>query len=125
MGAPYEWSIYVPKNLSLKGNILVLSCIKIQNRPIKVADIAARVLVGTPDENNGGSYVRAATGDNDPWVENRGKLRCTSASPRTYPPDADGEGCEWRLPLPFSCAEIAAGHPRGPGCCLAAFSARL
>ena len=51
-----------------------------------MADVAGRVLIGPPD----GTVV--ATGDKDFWLPNRGVLRCTGASPRTYPPDADGEG---------------------------------
>ena len=52
----------------------------------RIADVAARVLVGPPD----GTVL--ATGETDFWRPNRGVLRCTGASPRTYPPDADAEG---------------------------------
>ena len=52
----------------------------------RVADVAARVLIGPPDG------TVPATGDADFWRPNRGVLRCTGASPRTYPPDADGAG---------------------------------
>lgn len=52
----------------------------------RVAAVAQLVLVGPPD-----GKVRA-TGDADFWAQNRGVLRCTGASPRTYPPDLDGAG---------------------------------
>eukprot|EP01051_Picozoa_sp_SAG22_P006247 SAG22_NODE_402_length_11035_cov_6.315929_10_plen_339_part_00 len=68
----------------------------------KVAAVAERALVGWPSGNEGvdgdKEHIVAATGDKDPWTVNRGKLRCTSASPRTYPPDADGEGYTYATP---------------------------
>jgi hypothetical protein len=48
------------------------------------------------------------TGDPDFWRSGRGELRCTGASPRTYPPDADAEGYTYWCALSCSagCAQL-------------------
>lgn len=51
--------------------------------------IAERVLIG-PREGASGHAVEVR--NSDTWQGNRGELRCTGCSPRTYPPDRDAEG---------------------------------
>jgi hypothetical protein len=78
----------------------------------KVAAVARQVLIGTPDN------TVAATGDADPWVPNRGTLRCLGASPRTYPPDADGAGYVRHLRPCVLAAAAAAATAVSWLCCM-------